>query len=133
MVGLVGVLSLPGMAAWRVTADSSGLWVNGLRGSRHVDWDHIRVVRCKGSELKVDSHRASFDAWTVHGPRWPWLERKLNLVHPYEKTAAEITAMWQDPLLRPTGESGERERGRPLWPLAVVGTVAWAAVVVLTH
>jgi hypothetical protein len=79
----------------------------------------------------VDSHRASFDECTAFGPRWPWLERKLRLIHPYERTAAEITAMWRDPALRPTAESGERERGRRLWPLAVVFGVVWVATTVL--
>ncbi|MFI6487407.1 hypothetical protein [Streptomyces sp. NPDC050564] len=106
-------------------------WFNGLRRTRHIAWDHIGVVRCKGAELKVDSHRASFDEWTAFGPSWPWLERKLRLIHPYERTAAEITAMWRDPALRPTAESGERERGRRLWPLAVVLGVVWVATTVL--
>jgi hypothetical protein len=91
--GVIGVTALPGTVAWRITADSRGLWFNGLRRPRHIAWGHIRVVRCKGAELKVDSHRASFDECTAFGPRWPWLERKLRLIHPYERTAAEITAM----------------------------------------
>ncbi|MGW3416349.1 hypothetical protein [Streptomyces sp. NPDC000888] len=131
VIGFIGALCLPGIAAWRITADSSGLWVSGLRRSRHIEWDHIRVVRCRGTELKLDSDRAGFDAWLVQGPRWPWLERKLRLVHPYERTAAEITAMWQDPALRPAGTSSDRERGRPLWPLAVLGAVVWAVCLVV--
>jgi len=46
------------------------------------------------------------------------------------RTAAEITAMWQDPALRPTTESAERERGGTLWPLAVVIGLVWAALLV---
>ncbi|MET8226826.1 hypothetical protein [Streptomyces sp. NPDC005301] len=129
-VGLMGVLSLPRKAAWRITADSSGLWLNDLRGTRHVAWDHIRVVECRNTVLRVDSHRASFPVWSVHGPRLLWLERRFGLVHPYERTAAEITAMWRDPALRPTGSSSGRERGRPLWPVSVVLAVAWAVVLV---
>ncbi|MGW7268385.1 hypothetical protein [Streptomyces sp. NPDC054842] len=128
--GLLGVLSLPRKAAWRITADSSGLWLNDLRGTRHVAWDHLRVVECRNTLLRVDSHRASFPEWRVRGPRLPWLERRFGRIHPYERTAAEITAMWRDPALRPTGGSGGRERGRPLWPLSVLGATAWAAVLV---
>lgn len=39
--------------------------------------------------------------------------------------------MWRDPALRPTAESGERERGRRLWRLAVVFGVVWVATTVL--
>ncbi|WP_369248803.1 hypothetical protein [Streptomyces sp. R41] len=39
--------------------------------------------------------------------------------------------MWRDPALRPTGESGERALGWPLWPLTVVGALAWVATLVL--
>ncbi|MFF3329203.1 hypothetical protein ACFYWX_06505 [Streptomyces sp. NPDC002888] len=131
VAGVVAVFMLPNLLAWRVTADSTGLWVNGLRRTQHVAWDHIRVVRAKGSELKIDSHRASFDAWTVPSARWPWLERRAGLLHPHERTAAEVAAMWREPSARPADESDERQRGRPLWPLAAVVAVAWAAALVL--
>ncbi|MEV6175134.1 hypothetical protein AB0L99_43930 [Streptomyces sp. NPDC051954] len=131
ILGLIGALLLPAMVAWRITADAEGLWFNGLRRTHHIAWDHIRVVRCKGTEFTVDSYRVSFPRWTVHTPRWPWLERRLGLVHPYERTAAEISAMWQDPALRPTGAGGARQLGLPLWPLAVVLGAGWAAVLTL--
>ncbi|MFJ8107043.1 hypothetical protein [Streptomyces sp. NPDC096132] len=64
--------------------------------------------------------------------RRPWLERRLGLTHPYERTAAEIEAMWRDPELRPAGVSDVRQRGRALWPLGVViGMVGVAAVLFL--
>ncbi|WP_055713351.1 hypothetical protein [Streptomyces torulosus] len=132
LLGFIGVLLLPSMAAWRITADRDGLWFNGLRGARHIEWDHLMTVRCEGGELKLDSRRPRFgSAWTVHAPRWGRLERRLGLVHPYERTAAEITAMWQDAALRPTETSGERERGRALWPLGVVLALVWVAALVL--
>ncbi|MFF7261207.1 hypothetical protein ACFZCL_13105 [Streptomyces sp. NPDC008159] len=132
LLGFVGVLLLPRMAAWRITADRDGLWFNGLRGVRHIAWDHLMTVRCEGGELKLDSRRPRFgSAWTAHAPRWGRLERRFGLVHPYERTAAEITAMWQDPALRPTETSGERERGRALWPLGVVLGLVWGAALVL--
>lgn len=131
LIGLIGVLLLPRMAAWRVTADRDGLWFNGMLRVRHIEWDHLMTVRCEGGELKVDSRRPGFGAaWTTHAPRWARLERRFGLVHPYERVAAEITAMWKDPALRPTEASGERERGRALWPLGVVLGLLWAAALV---
>jgi hypothetical protein len=131
VIGVIGALAVPGALAWRVTADRTGLWVSGLLGTRHIAWDHLTTVRYKGTELKLDSRRASFSPWTAHRPRWVWLERRFGLVHPYEKVVAEITAMRDDPALRPAEESGERERGRPLWPVAVLFSVVWAVALVL--
>ncbi|MFF6782134.1 hypothetical protein [Streptomyces sp. NPDC012510] len=128
VVGLIGAALLPGMAAWRITADRDGLWFNGALGTRHVEWDHLMTVKCEGGELTVDSRRSRFGgAWTAHAPRWARLERRFGLIHPYEKVAAEITAMWRDPALRPTGTSPERGRGMALWPLSVVLGVVWVA------
>lgn len=131
LVALLGALILPERLAWTVTADSEGLWFNGFRRIHHIAWDHIRVVRCKGTELKIDSKRATFPTWTMYGTRWPKLELRRGWIHPYERTAAEITAMWQDPALRPTAAASERERGRPLWPLGVVLALALTALLVL--
>ncbi|MET8024382.1 hypothetical protein [Streptomyces avermitilis] len=130
-LGLLGVFLLPGHLAWRITADAAGLWFRRLGRSRHIAWDHIRVVECKGTQLRADSYRAGFEEWSVSGPRWPWLERKFGLIHPYERVAAEIDAMWQDPALRPTAESGTPERGLGLWPVAVGIGVAWAVALTL--
>ncbi|WP_338896397.1 hypothetical protein WBG99_12450 [Streptomyces sp. TG1A-60] len=131
VVGLIGALLLPGMAAWRITADRDGLWFNGMLGGRHIPWEHLMTVKCEGGELKVDSRRTRFGgAWTAHAPRWARLERRLGLIHPYEKVAAEITAMWRDPALRPTGVSPDRGRGGALWPLGAVLAVLWLAALV---
>ncbi|WP_189782381.1 hypothetical protein [Streptomyces capitiformicae] len=132
LLGLGGAFLLPGMAAWWITADRDGLWFNGMGRVRHIEWDHVMTVKCEGGELKVDSRRARFGApWTTHAPRWARLERRFGLIHPYERVAAEITAMWKDPALRPTEVSAERARGRVLWPLGVVLAVLWVAVLVL--
>ncbi|WP_086785656.1 hypothetical protein [Streptomyces caniscabiei] len=129
VVGLLGILTLPQMLTWRITADRSGLWLSGWGRPRHVEWDDLATVRCAGAVLTVDSRRASFPAWSVRAERWRWLERKLRLVHPYERTAAEITAMWREPALRPEGEYAGRRM--PLWPLSAVLAVVWAVVLVL--
>ncbi|MDN3024393.1 hypothetical protein [Streptomyces sp. S.PB5] len=126
-----GSLFLSHRIAWTVTADSEGLWFNGFRRTRHIAWDDIRVVRCKGSELTIDSKRATFTTWTMHSARWPRLELRCGWIHPYERTAAEITAMWKDPALRPTVAASDRERGRPQWPLALILALVFVAGLVL--
>ncbi|MFF8484152.1 hypothetical protein [Streptomyces antibioticus] len=126
---LVAALVLPRRLAWRVTADREGLWFNGLRRARQLPWDEIRTVRTKAGELRVDGEGTSFGEWTVHTPRWAWLEHRIGLVHPYERTAAEITAMWRDPQLRPTELSTPSRRGRAVWPLGVLIAAAGAAAV----
>jgi hypothetical protein len=128
-VGIVGILTLPQLLAWRITADRAGLWLSGWRRTRQIEWDHLMTVRCAGTVLTVDSRQESFAPWSVRTERWRRLERKLRLVHPHERTAAEITAMWREPALRPEGEY--QGRGMPLWPLSVVLAVAWVAVLVL--
>ncbi|WP_329335419.1 hypothetical protein OG866_16345 [Streptomyces sp. NBC_00663] len=126
-LALCGAWLLTYWVGWRISADRAGLWFNGLRSTRHVAWDHIRIVRCKGNELRIDSRRASFAEWTAFGLRWRWLERRLGFVHPYERAAAEITAMWKDPAARPTAEIDVRERDRRLWPVTLMLLLAWTA------
>ncbi|MEU3280330.1 hypothetical protein [Streptomyces antibioticus] len=126
---LVAALVLPRRLAWRVTADREGLWFNGLRRARQLPWDEIRTVRTEAGELRVDGAGTSFGEWTVHTPRWAWLEHRIGLVHPYERTAAEITAMWRDPRLRPTELSTPARRGRAVWPLGVLIAAAGVAAV----
>ncbi|MFJ1806532.1 MULTISPECIES: hypothetical protein [unclassified Streptomyces] len=124
-------LLLPRRIAWRVTADREGLWFNGLGGARHLAWDHVRAVECEGARLRIHSRQDSFEEWRVASPRWPWLESRIGLVHPYERTAAEITAMWHDLAARPVGLADERQHGRALWPLAAAIGIAGAAVLFL--
>lgn len=129
---LVAALMGPRRLLWRVTADRAGLWFNGLRGTRHLAWADIRAVECEGVRLRIRGRQASFEEWRVASPRWRGLERGLGVLHPYERTAAEITAMWRDPEVRPVGEADERQRGRALWPLGVViGALGAAAVFLL--
>ncbi len=128
-VSLLAARVLPRRLCWRITADRDGLWLAGFRGPRLLAWDDIRTVRCRRSELRIAGTRASFDDWAVDAFRWPWLEGRLGVLHRYERTAAEITAMWRDPALRPTGAADVRRRGRALWPLGVViGVMGVAAV-----
>lgn len=126
--GLAGATLVPGKLCWRVTADRTGIWLNGLRRPRHVPWDDLRSVRREAFELRLRVRDG--DPWDVSAPRWPWLQRKRGLIHPYDALAAELAAMIADPALRPTGESEVGERGRQLWPFAVLLGLAWTALLV---
>ncbi|MFJ5301523.1 hypothetical protein [Streptomyces sp. NPDC088350] len=127
-VGLMGALTVPVKLRWRLTADRTGIWLNRLRAPRHIPWDDLRAARRESFELQLRVRGG--DNWAVSAPRWPWFQRRRGLTHPYDTLAAELSAMIADPALRPTGESGEKERGRPLWPFAVVLGVAWIAALV---
>lgn len=129
-LGLYGAVRVPIRLAWRITADRSGVWVTGLRGPRHVPWDDLRLVRRRSLELKLDWQGG---AWAVSAPRWGWLQRRRGLTHPYDALAAELTAMRLDADLRPTGESGAAERGRPVWPVAAVLAAVWAVALVASR
>ncbi|MCQ9132697.1 hypothetical protein [Streptomyces hilarionis] len=129
---LIAALIAPRRLLWRITADRDGLWFNGLWGVRRLAWEDVRAVEYEGGRLRIRATRASFDDWRVVSFRWPWLERRLGVPHPYERTAAEITVLWRDPATRPAGQADERLRGRALWPQAVVlGALAAGAVVFL--
>ncbi|MFF3380004.1 hypothetical protein ACFYXF_44505 [Streptomyces sp. NPDC002680] len=127
LLGLYGAVRVPQKLAWRITADRSGLWIAGLRGPRHVSWDDLRFVRRRSHQLKIDWQDGD---WAVSAPRWGWLQRRRGLTHPYDALAAELTAMRLDAELRPTGESGAAERGRPVWPMAAVLAGVWVVALV---
>ncbi|NGO14648.1 hypothetical protein G5C60_45445 [Streptomyces sp. HC44] len=126
VLGLYGTVRVPTKLAWRITADRTGLWITGLLGPRHVSWESLRSVRRQRFQLQL---RWRGDDWAVAAPQWGWFERSRGLVHPYDALAAELSAMRTHPALRPTGESTGPERGRPLWPLAVVLALAWVVAV----
>ncbi|MGW3917187.1 hypothetical protein ACWEBX_37700 [Streptomyces sp. NPDC005070] len=127
LTGLYGAFRIPVKLCWRITADRNGLWLNGLRGTTRIPWDDVRSVRRESLELKL--RWGGDGSWTVSAPRWAWLQRRCGVTHPYDALAAEVTAMHTDPDLRPTGDSEEGERGRPLWPLAVPLVLVWLSVV----
>ncbi|MFF0199251.1 hypothetical protein [Streptomyces sp. NPDC005017] len=131
VVGLLGVSALPHIVAWRVTADRDGLWFDGMKGPRHVAWEHLRVVKAVGSELKIDSTRRDFVEWTLFSPRWRRLERRLGRVHRLDRMAAEIDALWKDEARRPAEPAAARHRGRTLWPYAVATALVWTALLFL--
>ncbi|MFE2882582.1 hypothetical protein [Streptomyces sp. NPDC059272] len=128
VTGLMCAVRVPVKLRWRVTADRTGIWLNRLRAPRHIPWDDLRGARRESFELQLRVRDG--DNWAMAAPRWPWLQRSRRLTHPYDALAAELSAMIADPALRPTGESGAKERGRPLWPFAVILGIAWTAALV---
>ena len=126
--GMRGATRIPVKLSWRITADRTGIWLTGLRRPRHIPWDDLRSARREGFDLKLRWRGG--DTWVVAAPHSARLQRRRGLTHPYDALAAELSAMIADPALRPTGESGEEERGRPLWPFAAVLGIAWIAVLV---
>ena len=128
LFGLMCAVRVPVKLRWRVTADRTGIWLNRLRAPRHIPWDDLRAARTESFELQLRVRDG--DDWSMAAPRWAWWQRRRGLIHPYDALAAELSAMIADPALRPTGESEEKERGRPLWPFAVALGIAWIAVLV---
>ncbi|UXX95126.1 hypothetical protein N7U49_30135 [Streptomyces sp. AD2-2] len=128
LTGLLCAVRVPVKLRWRITADRTGIWLNRLRAPRHIPWGDLRAARRESFEFQLRVRDG--DNWAVAAPRWPWLQRRRQLTHPYDALAAELSAMIADPALRPTGESGAKERGRPLWPFAVILGIAWIAVLV---
>ncbi|MGW1727723.1 hypothetical protein ACWCQK_33020 [Streptomyces sp. NPDC002306] len=129
LMGLFLAARVPVKLCWRITADRTGLWLNGLRGTTHIPWDDVRSVRTEYFELKLRWRGG--ESWRVSAPRWARFQRRRGVTHPYDALAAEISAMHTDPALRPVGDSEERGRGRPLWPLAALFLLLWLTAVVL--
>ncbi|MDV9173367.1 hypothetical protein R6V09_25100 [Streptomyces sp. W16] len=129
VIGLRGATRIPVKLSWRITADRTGIWLKGLLRPRHIPWDDLRSARREGFDLKLRWRGG--DCWVVAAPHSARLQRARGLTHPYDALAAELSAMIADPALRPTGESGEKERGRPLWPYAALLTVVWVALVAI--
>ncbi|WP_405950204.1 hypothetical protein OG588_31440 [Streptomyces prunicolor] len=128
LFGLMCAVRVPVKLRWRITADRTGIWLNRLRAPRHIPWDELRVARRESFELQLRVRDG--DNWAVAAPRWAWWQRRRGLIHPYDALAAELSAMIADPALRPTGESEVGERGRQLWPFAVLLGLAWTALLV---
>ncbi|MGC0329879.1 hypothetical protein RKD23_002869 [Streptomyces sp. SAI-170] len=118
----------PHLAAWYVVADREGLWLDGLKGPRHIPWEQLRLVKVDKHQLKIDSTDRDFMEWTLNGNRWRRLERRLGRVHRQDRIAAELTALWQDPAKRPTEAVEPRHRGGPQWPYGLTAAVAWTAL-----
>ncbi|WP_206300964.1 hypothetical protein [Streptomyces populi] len=130
---LLCVLTWLGTAAelldWRVTADSSGLWLSGRWKVRHLPWDDLRSVRYT-KEGSVTVRMPDGDHWRLSGLGVPKLERRFGLDPSCVRMTEEVTALRDHPELRPTEAVSVRGRGFPLGPvllvLAVLAAGAWA-------
>lgn len=123
---LPGPLSFAGPAAtqlnWRVTADSSGLWLTGAWRVRHVPWERLRAARYT-AEGNVEIAMSDGGTWRLSGVGLPKAERRLNLHPSYVRMVEEVTALHAHPELRPTRPSSDRDHGLPLGPLLLGLTV----------
>jgi hypothetical protein len=127
-VGALAAGVVPHMAAWHITADREGLWLDGMKGPRHIPWEQLRLVRVERHELRIDSTDRDFMEWNLYGTRWRRLERRFGWVHRQDRMAAELTAMWKDPAKRPADSADPRHRGGPHWPYALLTALAWTAL-----
>ncbi|MEV6019484.1 hypothetical protein [Streptomyces sp. NPDC051997] len=127
------LLSLLATAAqllnWRVTADSSGLWLSGGWKLRHLPWEHLRSARYT-RDGGVEIGMPYGDDWRLPGLGMPMLERRFGRNPSYVRMTEEVAALRDHPELRPAEAVSGRVRGVPLGPaLLVLGgavALAWA-------
>ncbi|MFF3886881.1 hypothetical protein [Streptomyces sp. NPDC001914] len=123
------LLSWLGLAAellnWRVTADSSGVWLTGWRKVRHVPWDRLGPVRYM-KDGSVETRLPDGTGWRLSGLGVSKLERRLGFNPSCARMAEEVNALRHHPELRPTEPASRRARGLPLGPALFVLTVAVA-------
>ncbi|MER5471776.1 hypothetical protein [Streptomyces sp. NPDC002685] len=123
---LLCLLSWLGTAAellnWRVTADSSGLWLSGWWKVRHLPWDRLRSARYT-REGSVKIRMPDGGDWRLPGLGMPKLERRFGLNPSYVSMTEEVTALRDHPELRPTEPVPPRGRGFPLGPGLLVLTL----------
>ncbi|MEU9136223.1 hypothetical protein AB0D33_09690 [Streptomyces sp. NPDC048404] len=114
---------------WRVTADSSGLWLAGCWKVRHVPWNQLRSARC-AEDGTARIRMPGGEDWQLPGLGVPKLERRLGLEPSYVRMTREVTTLRRHPELRPVEPAPRRDRGFPLGPVMLAVTVvvalAWA-------
>ncbi|MGW3131005.1 hypothetical protein [Streptomyces sp. NPDC001123] len=133
LVPLLGLLSLTGPAAtllnWRVTADSTGLWLARAWKVRHVSWERLRSVEYTDEgNIEIRLSDGTIRQLTVLG--WPAGERRLRIRPSYLRMADQVTALRNHPELRPVEPSRPADHGRPLAPVLflLLGLTALAAM-----
>ncbi|MFD8740466.1 hypothetical protein ACFV06_36900 [Streptomyces sp. NPDC059618] len=114
---------------WRVTADSSGLWLSGWWKVRQLPWEHLRSVRYT-RDGSVEIRMPDGGDWRLPGLGMPKSERRLGLNPSYVRMAEEWAALRDHPDLRPTEAVSGLGRGLPLGPallaVAVITALAWS-------
>lgn len=100
-LGLNAVITAHRMLSWRVTADPAGLHVRNQWRTRLLPWtDVISAVYTARGGLTI-SCRPGVDHASLGVVGFPWLERMLKRPRRAARAAVEISAMVQEPNLRP--------------------------------
>lgn len=130
---LVGIFWWTGPAAallnWRVTADSTGLWLTGAFTVRHVPWDRLRAARYT-REGNVEMRLSDGGTWQLPGLDVPRIERRLNRRPSYVRMVEEVAALHAHAELRPAEPSRTRDHGLPLGPALVLLAVLAATALI---
>jgi hypothetical protein len=135
LLPLLGFLMLTEQGAvllnWRVTADSTGLWLTGAWKVLHVPWERVRAVRYT-EEGRARIRIADGDLWQPGALGWPSMERLLRIRPAYARMPEEIAALRDHPELRPTRPSPPSDHGLPLGPVLVLLAVLAAVAAITT-
>ncbi|QGZ47035.1 hypothetical protein GPZ77_00065 [Streptomyces sp. QHH-9511] len=128
---LVGLITSAATAlSWRITADSTGLWLRSAWRVRHLPWDEIIAVDAGHGNIWI---RTTSDHDAGLSPvGWSWLERRLGRHPTAARTAATLRPLLHHPNLRPTTTSTSDQHGIPLGPLFTGASLLWAAAVHFT-
>ncbi|MBK3563722.1 hypothetical protein [Streptomyces sp. MBT62] len=120
---LLGLLMWINLAAvllnWRVTADSTGLWLAGAWTVRHVPWERLRAAQYT-AEGGVEIRLSDGSTWHLTGLGEPRLERRLRLRPSYVRMVEEVTTLGLHPELRPNDRSSPSDHGLPLGPVLLL-------------
>ncbi|MEU9456705.1 hypothetical protein [Streptomyces sp. NPDC048277] len=134
VIPTVGLITLVDLAAkllnWRVTADSTGVWLTGAWKTRHAPWERVRAAKYT-EEGSVEIRLTGGETWHLTGLGWPEAERRLRIRPSYVRMAEELTALRDHPELRPTDPGQPSGRGRPLGPLLLLLTGLGAMVAII--
>lgn len=102
------------LCAWRVTADTAGVWIPRLWKVQHIAWDQVGTVHARGDGIVVLKERS-------HGPFLPpRLAHALGRPATATAVADHLTIMAHTSALRPAAAAGRGGRGLPyaVWALA---------------
>ncbi|MGW1603053.1 hypothetical protein [Streptomyces eurythermus] len=114
---------------WRVTADSTGLWLTGAWTVRRIPWERLRKAEYT-DQGSVEIHRTDGSTWHLAGLGEPRIERRLGLRPSYVRMTEEVSALHAHPDLRPAEASPRSAQGLPLGPVLLL-LVGFAVTAVL--
>lgn len=108
------------LCAWRITADSDGLWIPRLLKVEHIPWSDVGEALCRRDGC-VAVRDLTFGPFLP-----PLLARKLRRARTAETLADHLTIMARHPELRPTSSEGTRTCGLPYAAWAPLPLAAFA-------